>query len=533
GKQFKLTAKPKYQATQMTVNTLEYTFIVNDGHNDYSNHELKTLFGDFNVETINIHANIQAELAANQKNADGSPINKRPTVSNPVTGNVYSRFSESIDNDSITIEGNYMTIDGSNLPYSNKNSGSGLVGFAQSFEVINVQIAIFSYSVRDANLVPAVNEPPTNNNQLNVNNLILKGNTSTPYVDFDGTVEQIELQERLMSKNSGGYIGFFVEHGRTDFNNMVIMNTVIAVTHNSYGLNTLNEPTYAYYDHVKVYNSWANSLYTHGGNGMIVTNSYIGQSGGSSIHMVDYRKFGTTSTPTSYPHNNPYLYLDSTTTIENWISGEEAWFKAYGMSQVALTLKSGIETGIQGTGRSIIQTVTNPVNGLEIEMLNFILLTESSSGAENYSNPPTNTILDSGSEVKLNINGVQVERPFNYLSSPTDPRVDTVNQRFVFPLGAVSNVADFVTYYTNIREQVATDADANNVASLGAFYGLAWNEALQVAGYMSAVPGSTPMQAINYNGYTPTFPEYLEILSVVPVFPNGFSSIIIQLNPLS
>jgi uncharacterized repeat protein (TIGR02543 family) len=526
GGQYQLVVKPKYQSTAMQVSSLEYTFVVNDGYNVFTNQQLKECFSDFDVTTINIHASFKAELSSAQKNADGSPINVHPNQSNTQsgngTGNVYLRFSQTIDNDHLIVQGNYMTIDGSELPFSNAQSGSGLVGFAESFEIVSVQIAIFNYSVTNASLAP------TNNNQFHVNNLIVKSNTSTPYVDFDGTAEQIEIQERMMSRNSGGYVGFFVEHGMANYTNLVIFNAVIAITNNAYGINSSNVPTYATLDHVYVYNSWANSIYTHGGNGYIVRDSVIGQSGGSSFHLVDIRPFGA--------GNTPLLDLDDSNTINNWISGEEAWFKAYGMSQVALTLKSGIEGGISGTGRSIIQTVINPINGLETEMINFILLTESSSSAIHYSDPEE-TVKDSGSEVHLVINEVDIERAFNYLTSG-DPRI--INEMYGFPVGAYSDVMAFYGLVSDIAARIAPSypsgtpaetiqAAAASLATLGAFYGLTGEQTVMAYGMATqyAVPFN---QAVETLYPAAILPEYIEILAKVPLFPDGSVTVLIQLD---
>ena len=78
--------------------------------------------------------------------------------------------------------------------------------------------------------------------------------------------------------------------------------------------------------------------------------------------------------------NNPTLVINDT-VINNYISGEEAWFKAYGMSAIALQLKSGINEGIVSTGRTIIKDVTNPITGLETEMINSFV-TEPHNGAK-------------------------------------------------------------------------------------------------------------------------------------------------------
>ncbi|MDD4354958.1 MAG: InlB B-repeat-containing protein, partial [Candidatus Izemoplasmatales bacterium] len=523
-KSYKLIVKPKYQSTRMTVDPLEFVFTVNDGVNVYDNQELKEAYGDFDVNTINIHASFMAELSNDQKNADGSPINRDPNPSNPTSGSVYQRFSTTIDDDQLTIEGNFMTIDGSELPFSNANSGSGTVGFAQSFEIISVQVAVFLYSVKDQNL------GTINNNQFHMNNLVVKGNTSIPYIDFTGTAEEIEIQERLMSKNSGGYNGVIVRSGTAELNNLFVFNTVIAVTNNAFGENTLGDPTYITLDYLKTDNIWANTLYLHSGAGWIVKNSAIGQSGGSAIHLVDTHPAVFDESGNKISDRNPYLELHDSTTINNWVSGEEAWFKAYGMSQVALTLKSGIETGIAGTERSIVNLIEDPLSGLDTEKLNFILLTEPSSGANVYLEPEQITLI-SGSEVILKLGGNQTHRPFDFFTSPVAgfPFVDQriTGGQFAFPVGEYSEFADFYQLIVDLRGMGVSEADAPNLATLGAFYGLTATEALNTIG-VAQMNSISFRQALAITVPGKQYPQYIEVLAQVPVFANGYSSVIIQ-----
>jgi len=508
--------EPKYQANSMQVAPLEFIFTVNNGVNVYTNQQLKTYFSNYNVHTINIHASFIAELSSEQKNLDGSPINRVPTVSNPVTGNVYQRYSATIADDTLTIQGNFMSIDGSTLPFNNANSGSGTVGFAQSFEVINVKVGMFYYGMGPS-------DGSTNDSSFTMNNLIVKGNTSTPYVDFSGTPEDIEIQERLMSKNSGGYTGIMISAGSAYLDNLVVLNTVIAIYNTTYGYKTNLDPTLITVDYVKTYNNWANTIYLNGGLGFIIKNSEVGSSGGAAIHMVDTHPATFDGSWNELTNPNPYLEIQDNNIFSNWVSGEEAWFKAYGMSQVALTLKSGIENGISGTGRSIINLYTDPVTGLQTEKINFILLTEPSLSANAYSDPGTNLDQVSGSEVYLNLGAYEIERAFNYLSSG-DPRIS--GGQFAFPVGAYSDVADFGAYIYELGTYVgAPTAEAYGPA--GAFYGLTAMQTANVldnigsygGSFRAAVEGLYPSQV---------YPQFIEVLAPVPVFPSGYSVVIIE-----
>lgn len=305
---------------------------------------------------------------------------------------------------------------------------------------------------------------------------------------------------------------------------------LIAVYNNAYGQKDNNQPTYANVDYLSTYNSWGNSFYLHSGNGINITNSEIGQSGGAAIHLVDARKGSGI--------NSPVLVLDETTTIENWISGEEAWFKAYGMSQTALLLKSGIETGISTTGRSIIQEIIDPVSGFMSKKINLILLTEPSKAAVTYSDPEQ-TIQNGGSETRLIINGQEILRPWNFLS--TDPRVNS--GQFAFPIGMyadwsafqalIGDIVQIITpYYPGGTPEHIIINDATNLAMFAAFYNLTAQEVVNVNGYSTQEGISMKAATIAlYPGKQA--PNYLEINAPMPLFPTGFASVIVEFAPIS
>ncbi|MCK9235697.1 MAG: InlB B-repeat-containing protein, partial [Acholeplasmataceae bacterium] len=505
GNTYKIVIKPKYQSTNMVVNPLTYEFTVNNGVNVFTHQELKQAFEDDEVQMINLHANIAPILSASQLNPDGSPKNVKNGA-----GNVYNRNFEAQQQDNLVIQGNYMTINGSQLPYSNARSGSSIVGFAEAFEIINVQIAIFNYSVND-------NE----NNWISnwtMNNLSIIGNTTVPSVNFGGTAEEILLQERLMSRNSGGYIGVMVSRGSSTFNNVQVKFSVIGFSNYAHGEDlemTLN--------HVIVDDSWANSVYMQGATETTLTNSYFGQSGGPAFHVSDSRQGAGI--------NNPIFNIIDT-EIENYISGEEAWFKAYGMSAVALQLKSAIETGIAPAGRSIIKLVTHPITGVQTEMINLILLTEPHSGAKEVVGEDQ---VVGGSEVVINVGGTILARPYNYLSLG-DPRVN--EGQFAFPVGLYSDIGafsqlaltDIGTEYHTLTGQVPSEQVVNQLAQLAAFYNLTAAQVVlaAVTAQQAEVDiGVKIMEIIINNGIT--IPQYFEVLSPLPVFPDGYAVVIIEL----
>lgn len=520
GNRFKIIVRPRYQATMMQVNDVEFEFVINNAHNAFTNAQLKQLFANLAVTDINIHANIKAELAANQLNADGSPINlfAVPSTGN-IRGNIYGRVDGNTDNDRIQINGNYMTIDGSDLPYSNKDSGFGTVGYSASFEIVSVQISIFYYDVLDESRLLTA-ESHLNNNQFFMSNLTILGNTTTPQINYGLSAGEITSQEQLMSRNSGGYTGIIVRNGASTFSNLRLGYTLIAFTNNAYGVasSRADEPLMMVVEHVKIYDSWANSFYSYGGTGIEIRASDIGRSGGAAIHMVDTRPGSGIDTPT--------LILDNDTLINNWISGEEAWFKAYGMSVVALQLKSAIQGAITPLGKSVIKLMTNPVTGLETEMINLILLTEPSGNA--IDNPDAQT---TGSEIKLILNDdtgeYTLQRSFDFLTN--DARVQ--GNQFLFAVGNLSNTTAFMTAVGYLMGTYdLSQGDAINLAFIAGFYHLSADQAYQAYGAM-LMHGLTLHQAVAAVTGNPDhpLPRYLEVLAPVPLFTSGYSVILIEI----
>ncbi|MBE0700117.1 MAG: hypothetical protein IH571_00365 [Acholeplasmataceae bacterium] len=296
--------------------------------------------------------------------------------------------------------------------------------------------------------------------------------------------------------------------------------TLIALTNNAYGMadERGNDPLMLNINYVKIYDSWANSFYSFGGTGIQMSNSEIGRSGGASIHMVDTRIGSGIDTPT--------VIIDDATEINNWISGEEAWFKAYGMSVVALNLKAAIEGYISGADKSIINMMTNPITGLETEMINLILLTEPSNGA--IDNPDSQT---TGSELTLILNDDTgesiIHRPFNFLTY--DPRV--AGGQFLFPVSNFSDTTDFgMTVGYLMATYGLTQGQAVDITFVAGFYNLTPDQAYQVAGAVQIHSLTYPQAVATITGNpSHPLPRYLEVLSPVPLFSAGYSVVMIEI----
>ncbi len=343
GLTFKMTVKPRYQALEMTVPTREFEFVVEDAYNAFTNEQLQILFSDLNVHHIILQSDITAAVNPQFLNEDGSPMNGysrvTPTGTIDYRGCVYQRIGVSQE-DTLVLDGNYFTIDGSELPYVKTTSdpdtdefGNGGytsvgVGTSSAYEIVSVQVGIFCYNVTPDPTGVIVN----NDNSVYYSNLTVIGNTTTPSVNYSLSAEEILFQEQLMSRNSGGLAGIMTRNGSTYLNNVNIGYTGIAVFITPYGYQLDGtSPVSTNLDFVRLYDSWANSIYNFGSPLINITNSNIGSSGGAAIHVEDVR-------PGNTGIENITVNLDIATEINNWITGDEAWFKAYGFSGVALLL---------------------------------------------------------------------------------------------------------------------------------------------------------------------------------------------------
>lgn len=533
GKTFKMEVYPEYQALQMTVPTREFEFVVEDAYNAFTNEQLQVLFGDLEVNHIILQADIIAEVNPLYLNEDGSPMNGYsrvlPSGTIDYRGGVYQRIG--VDNDDeLILEGNYFTIDGSDLPFVKTTSdpdtdefGNGGytsvgVGTSSAYEIVSVQIGIFTYNVTP----DPTGVITSNNNTVRYNNLTVLGNTTTPSVNYSLSADEILFQEQLMSRNSGGMAGIMTRNGSTYLDNVNIGYTGIAVFVTSYGyLLDGATPVSTNLDYVRVYDSWANSIYDYGSPLLNIANSNIGSSGGAAIHLEDVR-------PGNLGIENITVNLDDATVIDNWITGDEAWFKAYGFSGVALLLKSSAESFLSSIDKTIIQLQENQITGAYSEKFNFVILSRDMSSAESYDELHNQL---SGSEIILNLTdstGVhQVKRPFDFLSS--DMRSTSVSPgSLLFSVGQYSDSLAFYNAFLQAYSEITvltggtlTEAQvqtlAVNAVYLAGFYNITLEQA-ENAVLAVAMNSLSVYDAVMYvtGGVLPEQPQYLEIAQEAP-----------------
>ncbi len=419
-KEFNLTVSVQNSTESVTLD-----FSVNGGVNVENNAELKLYYADLDVTEINIHKTIIAELDSNQmrtKYGKTYPINYEPynqlynAQRGLPTGDVYVRAVKSADTieNHLKVNGNYFTIDGSNLPIIddiddngnaywsdehnavNKDTQWGVNGGGQGKKlwVKNVQTSIFAnlLAYRDIteatygyelvsngeNLTTITENDPTYNrglgsyqlvysqytNSVSYNNLYIIGNTITPQVNYSQPEENILTDEQLAAYNSGGYNGIMNRGCTSNMDNVVIDYTNIGLNASCDNAVMNIKDTYVFY-------SWANSLYGWSSCVVNLENSEFRYSGGASIHIdehrielgahevYDYRdgyRKGQENERILLLHFDPVLNIDNRTKLVNWVSGSEAWFNIYGLNAVTTLLTgtndlvNALTAGAQGEG---------------------------------------------------------------------------------------------------------------------------------------------------------------------------------------
>lgn len=366
------------KALKPIIKPLVLEFVLNDGANVFTHDVLKNVFAytEFNTG-LNIHGNITPVITDVQRytNAaaaatnpflrfskvpnlrDGSLINVSPsellehTTQAKLSGNVYVRVSNHDLDEDYFINGNLFTIDASKYPYSSTGSKGNLSSVGSGvYQIADQHSAIFHYI--STNLTTKTSE-----STLLINNLNLKGNTRTSILDSSS---QAELQNsiELMNRNSGGLLGVYVPYGtKTNVYNTVITNTTLALKiHGGNGDVNL--------DYLYTEASWSNSIYARNEGVLTISNSYMKDSGGAAIHMFDDSSTNTNKTTQK-------LIVDEATVIDNFVSGEEGYFKAYAMEFSVITLKAQLEQGVSPDGLTVITNVIDPITGLSSEKVNF------------------------------------------------------------------------------------------------------------------------------------------------------------------
>lgn len=416
-----LSVRPKYLTKDQNDNAADYTavfrFKLNDGVNVYDNAQLKTAYADTSVHTINIHGNIIAALDADQLDPNGNARNHTDYRSLPdgtKDGSVYYRVVKG--DDQLTVNGNFFTVDGSrtdsngkllvprvhrtkrgweNNTYEGEADLHGVAGFI----VQNMQIAMFVvYNDADQRANAEVN---------------------TVYNDLQiiGNSQLIGSGEEDIAIYSGGHCGIMTRDTNAQLNNIYAHHLTIAY----YIASTDKQRTVSLND-CYADQCWSNSIYGHTTAKVNVVGCDFRASSGAAIHIEDPVQDTTKGF-------NPELYIENT-KINNWVTGAEAWFTAWGASGVAAQLKAAAQPIVKGFGYSLLKKDANTND----EKLNFAIMFKPIDGSWNTANTSRlDYTFKSGEKV---VNGC---RDYTWFAS--DPRVQSGT--FLFPIGQYSPLTEF------------------------------------------------------------------------------------------
>ena len=363
-----------------------FTIQLNNGINVFTNADFKKAYADTTLKGgLNIHADIVAELDSDQyydgtttsstnplnnlyntdfsaaeaaTNLKGTPINA--TAYNILTrggksGNVYQRASSTDLNETYVINGNLFKIDGTGLGYTNVYSYADMSPLAD-YKIPDTKLTILGYFVSSN----VADQTTTTNSRLVVNDLTIISNTGNL-----GKTQESGGQSAIdrLNKYSGGYHGIYVARGsKAEINNTVVQNANIAVF--------IDEGSSLEADYLHTMASWYNSIFARHCYDISLDNSYLKDSGGAAIHFADGLSTATNPTPA-------VVNISSTTKIENFVSGEEAYFKVNSMEITVMQMKTQFHNvlgQLTGGSHSLIQSMIDPTTNLEYQKINFAFL---------------------------------------------------------------------------------------------------------------------------------------------------------------
>ena len=316
-----------------------------------------------------------------------------------ITITVQALFKSENSNTALTVNGNYYTIDASekNVPLIVTGTASSAGNVVNTYWIQNVQAAVFANHGVDTSAHLDSDGNEHNDAMVTFKNLTIYGNTGNTSKYYSGTDEDIRT---AMEAQSGGINGFFAATwgenatpsavsadtqlkggysaeaagdgnyyayvpnatSKIVLESVNIYNTLIAVFDNSW----------VDMSYVRIDNTWANSIYGHGAvrdTVLEMDHVWIGSSGGGSIWPEDVTKAF-----------NPTVDIDySTVGVENWVSGEEPWFKGYSMEIIVMGMKSMFESSLNPNHLTILKPVE--VNGHQSYQLNFVFMSKCDCGS--------------------------------------------------------------------------------------------------------------------------------------------------------
>ena len=370
------------------IKPIEFKFVLDDSINVYTHEQFQAVFADTNIGSslkgneqsltqigISLHNNIEARLRDDQYYDTTTPDNPFVGLAEDATkaghtpisdnqdnvwknrnhpyGSVYSRFATEL-NETYVINGNCFEIDGSNLPFVSIYA-EGNLSNVTGYEIAQVHVALIHYIVTDD-----VNSNSTSKSNLHINDLKILGNTKKYNSEADGSTIEV------MNRNSGGYLGIMASYGC----DLVIKNSIIQNT--TVGLNVNNDASLDATTTV-IKNSFSNAIYCYDNDDISIKNCYFEDAGGAAIHVEDNESYERVDGSEPF-YTKTVVDLDTATVINNYVSGDEGFFKSRSFEILITGMKAQFQAGAEKNHMSMIETITDQTTGLQYEKINLIML---------------------------------------------------------------------------------------------------------------------------------------------------------------
>lgn len=420
GQTVTVTLAPRYAAA---TNVRTFKLALNTGVNVYTSADLKTSYGNENVSVINVLRKITAELNADDyqlgypKGEETLTLNKvspgtvTMTVDSGVPMNdyshgVYTRITNNTS-DEVRINGNFFSIDGSNLPYiDNRYDHYGKTSkftVGAGYQVANVQIGIFLYrnATRD-------NDGDTiarfQGGTVSIDNLYISGN----YTKASDALQTIDNSGNDLLKMSAAYLGVVCRGGTVNLDNVTVTKTSIGIFTDgdidgftgdpSVPFNADKHAVVINMDNCWVYDSWANDIYGYYLTQFNLTGCELGYTSGGAAIAIDDKP-----APYAVAALETEINMDYHTAshIQNWVTGDEAWFRAYGQSATATQLKNGIHGNVTAFGMTDLDSTGTKMN--------FAIFARSGGSGNGYANSDWAADPQGQPSVKINLIEIPVE----------------------------------------------------------------------------------------------------------------------------
>ena len=359
GKTLTITVMPRYAVN--STHKAVYTVVVNNAYNVYNDADMKAAFANLSVNEVNVLRNITPtlppELTATYVDEWGKTqvsAKAYEHMIDPTTGDYYgTRFSTGVylrRTGNMKINGNYFTVDGSKLPLTDARAGDIDVHKPGSgYGVLDARFSIFLFGRRHWG----------DRSVHQIDNLNIQGNG-----DMDAAASY-KYDGVDVVKYSGATINVHIAGGTLTMNN-------VTSRFGSFGLYGYTHANFADACGVvinatdcKIEKSWANNVYLQGFTDVTLDSCFIGVANGAAIHS---------DTRGSQVAMDAALNLVGDTDIQNWVNGNEAWFKAQNLGSVIGSIKSLVDPNLRTATGMLGQTktVVKEIGGAEY--VNFAIL---------------------------------------------------------------------------------------------------------------------------------------------------------------